>query len=123
MELYGIEIVNVEDVPVLVLKGRNVNLFSKEFAIRYLSQVIPISEELQAALVEIKAHFKSRSKEHDLRKYIIPIDITEIRDFKESKLNVCTNEHLKKTHRINNKFLQRTLSTSSAVVAVILQFQ
>lgn len=45
---------------------------------------------INAVLKEIKTHFKSHSKEHYSRKYIMPIGNPEISDVKENKLNVCT---------------------------------
>lgn len=62
-----------------------------------------------------------------MRKCIIPIGDSEIPEVKECKLNICTlcfghcskrhiNEHLKKAHHINNKFLQHTLATLGYVI-------
>lgn len=72
MELHGIKVISVEDAPVLVCRGRIVNPFSKEFAMRLLPQLIPITEERRDVLDEIMNHFALYSKEHYLRKRIMP---------------------------------------------------
>lgn len=127
MELHGIRVVAVEDVSVFIFRAKIINPLSNKFITQFLPQIIPITEERQAVLGEIKNHFKSHSKEHYLRKRIIPIGDSEIPEVKECKLNICTlcfdhcskrhiNEHLKKVHHIYNKFLQHTLATLGYVI-------
>ena len=115
MELHGIRVVAVEDVSVFIFRAKIINPLSNKFITQFLPQIIPITEERQAVLGEIKTYFKCHSKEHYLRKRIIPIGNTEIPEVKECKLNICTlcfdhcskrhiSEHLKKTHHIVERF-------------------
>lgn len=76
--MHGIKVVNVEDVPVVVWQTRIVNPFSKEFETRFLPQIIAVTEKRQGVLDRIIDHFTAYSKEHYLRKRIIPIGHTEI---------------------------------------------
>lgn len=127
MEVHGIKVVNVEDVPVVVYQGRIVNPFSEEFETRLLPQIIPVTEERQGVLNGIMEYFTAYSKEHYLRKRIIPIGNTEIPEVKEVKLKICIlcfnhcskrriNEHLNIIHHIKNRFLQYTFVTLGYVI-------
>lgn len=111
----------------VVYQGRIVNPFTKEFETRFLSRIIPVTEERHEVLSRIIDHFTLSSKEHYLRKRIIPIGDTEIPEVKEVKLNICTlcfnhcskrhiNEHLKTTHLVKNRFLQYTFVTLGYII-------
>lgn len=73
MELHGIKVITVEEVPVVVYQGRIVNPFSKKFETKFLSRIIPVTEERHEVLGRIIDHFTLSTKEHYLRKRIIPI--------------------------------------------------
>ena len=116
MEAYGIRIIEIDGVSVVTHDGNIINPFSERFTQRYLGNTVDCSSIREDILSTIHNHFTNQSKDHYVRKKVVPINhYSEIMGVKESKLNVCKicfnhcsqnyiNQHLKKEQYTNERY-------------------
>jgi len=116
--------VEIDGVSVLTHDRNILNPFSERFNKRYLVNAMDCSIVRDDILSTIHNHFDNHSKDHYVRKRVVPINYySEIAGVKESKLNVCKicfnhcalnyiNQHLKKEHGVRRNFQQHVFRTT-----------
>ncbi|CAR65729.1 DEHA2D19448p [Debaryomyces hansenii CBS767] len=124
----AIRIVEIDGVSVLTHDRNTLNPFSERFNKRYLVNAMDCSIIRDDILSTIHNHFDNHSKDHYVRKRVVPINYySEIAGVKESKLNVCKicfnhcasnyiNQHLKKEHSVKRNFQRHVFRTTGYAI-------